>query len=54
VKLVEGEVVVVGVDDPLAPAGHVAAGVDVVAVGVGVACGVEPFEGHALAVVGVV
>ena len=47
-----GRLRVEGVDDPVAPAGHVAAAVDVVAVGVGEAGGVEPVERHALAVVG--
>ena len=47
-----GLVVVEGVDDPVAPAGHVAAAVDVVAVRVGVAGGVEPVERHPLAVMG--
>ena len=39
------------VDHPFAPARHVAAGVDVVAVRVGEAGGIEPVDGHPLAVV---
>ena len=50
-ELVERHVAVEGVDHPIAPARHVAAAVDVVAVRVGIAGGVEPVEGHPLAVV---
>src|SRR6266545_4105000 len=48
-EAIEGQVLVEGGDDPVAPARHVAAGVDVIAVGVGVAGGVEPLHRHALA-----
>ena len=51
-EFVEREVAVVGIDDPVAPAGHVTAGVDVITVRVGEPGGVEPVEGHALAVTG--
>ena len=47
---VERHVGVVGVDDPVAPAPHRPLAVGLVAVGVGVAGGVEPLHGHALAV----
>ncbi len=47
---VERHVGVVGVDDPVAPAPHRPLAVGLVAVGVGVAGGVEPLDGHALAV----
>ena len=49
---VERQVAIEGVDHPVAPAGHVAAAVDVVAVGVGEPGGVEPVEGQPLAEVG--
>ena len=49
-ELVERHVVVVGVDDPVAPAPHRPLAVGLIAVGVGVAGGVEPLDGHPLAV----
>lgn len=51
-ELVKGHVVVEGIDDPIAPAPHVAGTVGLVAVGVGVAGGFEPADGHALGVAG--
>ena len=50
-ELVERHIAVEGVDHPFAPAGHVAAAIDVVTVGVCVARGVEPVEGETFAVV---
>ena len=47
---VERHVGVVGVDDPVAPAPHRSLAVGLIAVGVGVAGGVEPLDGHPLAV----
>ena len=49
-EFVEGHVGAKGVDNPIAPAPHVADAVALIAVGVGVAGGVEPAEGHALGV----
>ena len=49
-ELVERQVAVEGVDDPVAPRPHAAQAVDVVAVRVGVAGRVEPGHGHPLAV----
>ena len=49
-ELVERQVVVHRRDHPVAPGPHRARGVGLVAVGVGVAGGVEPVERHALAV----
>ncbi len=43
-ELVVGEVVLEGGDDPVAPRPHVAVVVERVAVGVGKACHVEPFQ----------
>ena len=51
-EVVEGEVPVEGVDHPVAPAPHAALGVGLVAVGVGIAGGVQPTNGHALPVAG--
>ena len=51
-ELVEGHVAIEGVDHPVAPAPHVTLAVGLVAVGVGVAGGVEPADGHAFAVAG--
>ena len=51
-ELAVGFVGVEGVDDPVAPAEHVAGAVVLIAVGVGVAGGVEPAGGHAFAVAG--
>ena len=48
-KLVVRQVAVEGVDHPIAPQPHVAAAVDRVAVGVGVAGCVEPIERHPFA-----
>ena len=50
-ELVEGEVVVEGLHDPVAVGPHVALVVEVEAVGVGIARDVEPMAGHLLAVV---
>ena len=50
-ELVEGLVPIEGIDDPVPPEPHVPMAVDVVAVGVGIAAGVEPLQGHPLAVV---
>ena len=50
-ELVERQIAVERADDPVAPRPHPAMAVDVVAVRVGVARGVEPGHGHALAVV---
>src|SRR5262249_40468333 len=47
---IERHILLERVDNPLAPAGHVSSAVDVVAVGIGVAGGVEPVESHALTV----
>ena len=49
-ELIERQVAVERVDDPVAPRPHAAVAVDVVAVRVGVAGGVEPRHRHALAV----
>ena len=49
-ELVEGLVPVEGIDHPVPPEPHVPVAVDVVAVGVGVAAGVEPLQGHPLTV----
>ena len=49
-ELVERKIAVERGDDPVAPRPHHAMTVDVVAVRVGVARGVEPGHGHALAV----
>ena len=51
-ELVVGLVGVEGVNHPVAPAPHVARAVVLIAVGVGVAGGVEPAGGHAFAVAG--
>ena len=50
-ELVEREIPVERVDHPVAPVPHLAQAVDVIPVRVGVARGVEPGDGHALAVV---
>ena len=50
-ELVERQIAVEGADHPVAPRPHAAIAVDVVAVRVGVAGGVEPRHGHPLAVV---
>ena len=49
-KPVERHVVVERLDDPVAPNPHVAQAVVLVAVGVGVAGGLQPAKGHVLAV----
>ena len=49
-ELVEGEVAVVGVDNPITPRPHVAVGVVLVTVGVGIAGGIEPIARHMFAV----
>ena len=51
-EAVVGFVVVEGLDDPVAPEPEVTASVDGEAVGVGVAGGIQPIEGHAFAEVG--
>ena len=51
-EVVEGEIPVEGVDHPVAPAPHAALGIGLVAVGVGIAGGVQPTNGHALPVAG--
>ena len=50
-ELIEGLVVVEGLDDPVAPGPHGAAAVGLEAVAIGKAGEVEPLHGHALAVV---
>ncbi len=50
-ELVVRQVAVEGVDHPIAPRPHLLFRVHLVAVGVGVSSGVEPVDGHALAVV---
>ena len=47
---VKGHVAIEGVDDPIAPPPHGTLGVCLVAVGVGIARGIQPADGHALAV----
>ena len=49
-ELIERQVAIEAVDNPLPPASHVATVVDVIAVRVGKACRVEPFERHPFAV----
>ncbi len=49
-ELVERLVAIEGGDDGIAVAPHVAAAVILIAVGIGVTGGVEPTEGHALAI----
>ncbi len=49
-ELIEGLIAIERLDDPIAPAPHEALGIILIAVGVGVASGVEPTLGHALAV----
>jgi hypothetical protein len=49
-ELVEGFVLVEGADHPVAPRVQLAVAVHLVAVGVGVARGIEPVGGHAFAV----
>jgi hypothetical protein len=51
-ELIERQVAIEGVDDPVAPVPHAAQAVDVVPVRVGVASRVEPRHGHPLTVVG--
>ena len=49
-ELIEGHVIAEGVDNPVAPGPVGAAAVVLIAIGVGVAGGIEPEEGHALGV----
>jgi hypothetical protein len=51
-ELIERHVLVVGVDDPVAPVRHEALGVGLIPMRVGVARRVEPRDGHLLAVMG--
>ena len=51
-ELVIGHVGVEGVDDPIAPAPHFARAIGLIAVGIAVAGGFHPAEGHAFAVTG--
>ena len=49
-ELVERQIAVERVDDPIAPAPHVALGVGLISVGIGIARRVEPLRGHPLAI----
>ena len=51
-ELVEGEVAVVGVDNPITPRPHVAVSVVLIAVGIGVTCRIKPIACHMFAVAG--
>ena len=49
-ELIEGHVAIERVDHPIAPAPHAALAIALIAVGVGVARGVQPPGGHSLAI----
>ena len=49
-EAVVGQVAIEGVDHPIAPGPHLLFRIDLVAVRIGVAGGIEPVDGHALAV----
>ena len=51
-ELVEGKVVVVGLDDPVPEGPHLPVSIDGVAMGIGVACLVEPVATPAFSKVG--